>query len=175
MSSSLGKLTVDMILRTGLFDSGLDKAARKSKATTKEISKDAQQAAEAAKAAFSSLGGVIVGAVGALSAGAVITKIIDNTKQMEKEQAQLAAVLRSTGEAAGYNRDQLNQMGQALANASVFSAGQITEAQTTLLAFTGIMGNDFVRAQQAAADMAARTGMSIVAASETIGRAGGGR
>lgn len=171
MSSSLGKLTVDMILRTGLFDSGLDKAARKSKATTKEISKDAQQAAEAAKAAFSSLGGVLVGALGALSAGAVITKLIDNTKQMEKEQAQLAAVLRSTGEAAGYNRDQLNQMGQALANASVFSTGQITEAQTTLLAFTGIMGNEFVRAQQAAADMAARTGMSIVAASETIGRA----
>ncbi|WP_153015395.1 hypothetical protein, partial [Ventosimonas gracilis] len=73
-------------------------------------------------------------------------------------QAQLAAVLKSTGEAAGFNREQLNEMGQALADATTFDTGSITRAQTTLLAFSGIVGDDFVKAQQAAADMAARMG-----------------
>lgn len=171
MATGLGRLTVDMILRTGLFDAGLDKAARKAKQTTKQISDDAQKAAEVTKAAFSSLSGVIGGAIGTLSAGAVVKKVIDNTIQMEREQTQLAAVLRSTGEAAGYTRTQLNLMAGALADDSTFSTGAINQAQTTLLAFTGIMGNEFVRAQQAAADMAARTGMAFTASSETIGRA----
>ncbi|KXU39374.1 hypothetical protein AXE65_08815, partial [Ventosimonas gracilis] len=40
-----------------------------------------------------------------------------------------------------------------------------------LLAFSGIVGDDFVKAQQAAADMAARMGTDIASAAETIGRA----
>src|SRR5690606_26055913 len=97
--------------------------------------------------------------------------VIDNSKQMGQEQAQLAAVLKSTGEAAGYSRDQLNGMAEALAGKSIFSTNEINQAQTALLAFTGVMGGEFVRAQQAAADMAARTGMSIQSATELIGRA----
>jgi len=62
-------------------------------------------------------------------------------------------------------------MGQALADATTFDTGSITRAQTTLLAFSGIIGDDFVKAQQAAADMAARMGTDIASAAETIGRA----
>ena len=62
-------------------------------------------------------------------------------------------------------------MGEALRKNSAFDGGDITKAQTALLAFTGITGEQFPKALQAAADMAARTGMTIQQASETIGRA----
>ena len=84
--------------------------------------------------------------------------MIRNTKQMEKEQAQLEAVLRSTGESAGFSREQLNEMASSMERTSTVSAGEINQAQTNLLAFTGIVGEQFPRALQSAIDMAARTG-----------------
>ncbi|MCK9468478.1 MAG: phage tail length tape measure family protein [Porticoccaceae bacterium] len=108
---------------------------------------------------------------GGIAAGGIFAKFVSETRQAEQEQAQLAAVLQSTGEAAGYNRDQLNEMAASMSAASGMAAGDITQAQTNLLAFTGIVGEEFPRALQSAIDMAARTGMSITSAAETIGRA----
>lgn len=109
--------------------------------------------------------------VGALAVGVSFTQIIRATADLQNEQAQLAAVLKSTGEAAGFSQGKLNEMADALSRTSILSAGEINQAQTTLLAFTGIVGEEFPRALQAAVDMASRTGMSVVSASETIGRA----
>lgn len=109
--------------------------------------------------------------VGALAVGVSFTQIIRATADLQNEQAQLAAVLKSTGEAAGFSQGKLNEMAEALSRTSIISAGEINQAQTTLLAFTGIVGEEFPRALQAAVDMASRTGMSVVSASETIGRA----
>ncbi|SDS41752.1 phage tail tape measure protein, lambda family [Pseudomonas prosekii] len=82
----------------------------------------------------------------------------------------MAAVLKSTGMAAGYTRDQLNSMADSFADATSFSGGDISQAQTALLAFTGIVGQEFPRALQAAADMASRTGTTVKQAAELIGR-----
>lgn len=170
-SRSLGTLTLDLVTKLNAFEPGMDKAARISKKTSTQIGDDAEQAANRAKNAYSGMAALALGALGGLSVGAIFKTIIDETKMAEQEQSQLAAVLRSTGEAAGFNRDQLNSMAGALEGKSIFSAGDINQAQTALLAFTGVMGGEFVRAQQAAADMASRTGMSIQSATETIGRA----
>lgn len=162
-SKSLGTLTLDLVAKVGGFEAGMDKAERKAKRSAKEMEDSAAKAAKAWKM----LGGVL----GTIGAGGALLKVVDNTKQLEQQQAQLAAVLRSTGEAAGYSRDQLNAMAGAMSGASMFSTGEFAEAQTTLLAFTGIVGDQFPVALQAAADMAARTGMTVKAAAETIGRA----
>jgi len=162
-SKSLGTLTLDLVAKVGGFEAGMDKAERKAKRSAKEMEDSAAKAAKAWK----TLGGVL----GTIGAGGALLKVVDNTRQLEQQQAQLAAVLRSTGEAAGYSREQLNAMAGAMSGASVFSTGEFAEAQTTLLAFTGIVGDQFPAALQAAADMAARTGMSVKSAAETIGRA----
>lgn len=162
-SKSLGTLTLDLVARVGGFEAGMDKAERRARRSAKEMEGAAEQAGKAWKA----LGGI----VGAIGAGSAISRALDNTKQFELQQVQLAAVLRSTGEAAGYTQEQLNAMGAAMSGSSMFSTGDIAEAQTTLLAFTGIVGDQFPAALQAAADMAARTGMSVKSAAETIGRA----
>lgn len=105
------------------------------------------------------------------SAFSVLKTIGQNTINLQNEQAQLAAVLESTGRSANMTTHALNEMASAMSRASMFSGGEITQAQYTLLAFTGIAQNEFPRAMQAAADMAARTGVTIKSAAETVGRA----
>lgn len=160
MAANLGTLTLDLIAKIGGFTGPMDQAARHSQKRAKEIEKSMANAADAIKTV-----------VGALAVGVSFTQIIRATADFQNEQAQLAAVLKSTGEAAGFSQGKLNEMADALSRTSILSAGEINQAQTTLLAFTGIVGEEFPRALQAAIDMASRTGMSVVSASETIGRA----
>ncbi|MDI3817848.1 phage tail length tape measure family protein [Pseudomonas aeruginosa] len=166
-SRSLGTLTLDLIAKVGGFVAGMEKAERTAKKGAKEIG----SAADAASLAWEKLGKVAAGALSGITVGAVFGAVIRNTKQMEKEQAQLEAVLRSTGESAGFSREQLNEMASSMERTSTVSAGEINQAQTNLLAFTGIVGEQFPRALQSAIDMAARTGTTVTSAAETIGRA----
>lgn len=166
-SRSLGTLTLDLIAKVGGFVAGMEKAERTAKKGAKEIG----SAADAASLAWGKLGEVAAGALSGITVGAVFGAVIRNTKQMEKEQAQLEAVLRSTGESAGFSREQLNEMASSMERTSTVSAGEINQAQTNLLAFTGIVGEQFPRALQSAIDMAARTGTAVTSAAETIGRA----
>lgn len=167
MAGSLGTLTLDLIAKIGGFTGPMDQAGRAAKKSSKEMTDAANQAASA----WSALGTVAAGAVAGFSVASIFGRFVTETKSAEREQAQLGAVLRSTGESAGFNRDQLNSMADALAKATTFSGGDISQAQTTLLAFTGVVGGQFNRALQAAADMAARTGTTVKDAAETIGRA----
>jgi len=153
--ATAGSIVVDLIARTGSFETDIQRAGKR----LRSIENDA-------KVAFTALA-ALTGAVAATA----FTVFIRETIQAEKEQAQLAAVLKSTGEAAGFSRKELNDMASSMSSLSTLSAGEINQAQTTLLAFTGIAGKQFPEALQAAIDMAARTGMSVVQAAETIGRA----
>lgn len=93
MASSLGTLTLDLIARIGGFTAPLDKAEVAARKSGKGIA----EAADMASVAWDSLKEVIAGALAGFSAGAVLTTFITNTIDAEKEQAQLAAVLKSTG------------------------------------------------------------------------------
>lgn len=166
-SNSLGTLTLDLIARIGGFTAPLDKA----EAAARKSGKGIADSANMASLAWGALGEVVAGALAGFSVGAVLTSFIAETRDAEKEQAQLAAVLKSTGEAAGFSRAQLNDMADAMEKATTFSGGDINQAQTALLAFTGVVGTQFTRALQAASDMAARTGTTVQQAAETIGRA----
>lgn len=165
--NSLGTLTLDLVARIGGFTAPLDQAERRAKKSAKGMA----DAAGAASAAWGKLGAALGGLFAGVSVAGIFTKFVAETRAAEAEQAQLAAVLRSTGEAAGFSRDELNQMAAAMEGRSIFSAGEINTAQTALLAFTGIVGDQFTTAMQAAMDMSARTGMTVTQAAETIGRA----
>ena len=104
-------------------------------------------------------------------AAAGLALVIHNTIKAEQELAQLDAILKSTGNAAGYSRDQLVSMADELSKKSIFSGGEIIEAQTRLLSYSGIVGENIPRAMQAAIDQSARLGMSLTQSAETIGRA----
>ncbi|MHB0844760.1 phage tail length tape measure family protein [Stutzerimonas nitrititolerans] len=166
-TNSLGTLTLDLVAKIGGFTAPLEQAERQARRRGKGIADAANEASDA----WSNLGKVAGLAFAGVSVAGVFTKFIAETRAAESEQAQLAAVLASTGNAAGFSQQQLNDMADSLEDVGTRSAGEINNAQTALLAFTGIVGNQFIRAQSAALDMSERTGMSIVSTAETIGRA----
>lgn len=157
-SKSLGTLTLDLVAQVGGFVKGMDQAERSSKKWRKQVEAETKKAA----IALASIGTIGV---------AAMAKYIANTKTTESAQAQLKAALESTAGAAGFTAAELNKMSSALEKSSTFSADDIANAQTALLTYTGIVGNEFKRAQQAAIDMATRTGQSVARAAEQIGRA----
>lgn len=170
-SRSLGTLTLDLIARIGGFTRGMTEAERASDRSSREISRKNQQRAKEVERAWNNATKFIAGAFAGLSVAGLFRSFIQESVDAQNEQAQLAAVLRSTGEAAGFSADQLNRMASEMAGKSIFSEGDINRAQTRLLSYTGIVGEQFPQAMQAVIDMAARMGMSVEQSAETIGRA----
>lgn len=170
-SRSLGTLTLDLIAKIGGFEQGMDRAARTADRKGREISSAARKRAKETEEAWANVGTAIGAVFSSIAVGAVFQKFIAETKQAEQEQAQLQAVLKSTGNAAGYSQERLNQMADAMQQSLGVAAGDVNSAQTVLLAFTNIVGDKLPAALQAAADHAARTGSTIQASAEIMGRA----
>lgn len=170
-SRSLGTLTLDLIAKISGFEQGMDRAARTADRKGREISAAARKRAKETEEAWANVGTAIGAVFSSIAVGAVFQKFIAETKQAEQEQAQLQAVLKSTGNAAGYSQDRLNQMADAMQQSLGVAAGDVNSAQTVLLAFTNIVGDKLPAALQAAADHAARTGSTIQASAEIMGRA----
>lgn len=170
-SRSLGQLTIDLITKTGGFEAGMDRASRSTQKTMDDIERRQMEAARSIQQTWETVGTFIGGALAGISVGTIFTKFISETINAQNEQAQLAAVIKSTASAAGFSAEKLNEMAASMEAATTFSAGDINQAQTALLAFSGIVGEQFSQAMQAAADMSARTGAEIKSSAETIGRA----
>lgn len=158
-SRSLGTLTIDLVAKTGLFEKGMDRAARTASQKMSQIERQVKK--------FGTIGGIAIG--GAIATG--IGVLVRNTIQAEQAIAQLDAILKSTGEAAGYTRDQLIAMATEFQKSSTFGSTEIIEAQTRLLSYSGILGENIPRAMQSVMDQATRLNMSLSQSAETIGRA----
>jgi len=170
-SRSLGALTIDLIAKIGGFTRGMTEAERVADRKSREIARKQKARAKEAEKAWSDASRVITGAFAGISIVGLFASFTRETIDAQNEQTQLAAVLRSTGEAAGFSATQLNKMASEMAANSIFSDGEITAAQTRLLSYTGIVGEQFPQAMQAVIDMSARMGMSLEQSAETIGKA----
>lgn len=170
-SRSLGQLTLDLIAKIGGFTEGLDKAARVSDKRSREIAANQKRMRQQVEKEWSELGKVIAGGIAGITIAGLFTKFIQESRDAQNEQAQLAAVLKSTGEAAGFSQEKLNEMAAALASSTIFSEGEINKAQTRLLSYTNVVGEEFPKALEALLNMSARTGMGVEQAAETIGKA----
>lgn len=166
-SRSLGTLTLDLIANIGGFRQGLSQAEREADRRSKQIAARAKDIEKA----WGTVGKTIAAGFAGITVGAVFQKFIQESRDAQNEQAQLAAAIRSTGGAAGYTQEQLNGMAQSLASSSIFSDGDINKAQTRLLSYTNVVGEQFPVALQAAIDMSARLGTSLEQSAETIGKA----
>lgn len=164
--ATAGSIVVDLLMRTGSFETDAQRASKTAEKRFKEIQK---QADETAKAVGDSFRNLLSGAILGIGVKEVFGKFIEETKNAQNEQAQLAAVLKSTGNAAGFTAAELNKMASGMAG--FVSEGDINRAQTRLLSYTGVVGEEFPRALQAAIDMSVRLGMTVEQSAETIGKA----
>ena len=170
-SRSLGQLTIDLIAKIGGFTQGMTQAERVADQKSREMEQKLKARAAAVEKAWTGIGAAITAGVAGIGIGSVISKVITETRNAEQEQALLAAALKATGNQAGYSKERLNEMASGLEGITTKSAGEFNQAQTVLLGFTNIVGEQLPQALKQAANFSVRTGADMKSAAETVGRA----
>jgi hypothetical protein len=119
--------------------------------------------------AVHALAGAVVAGIGVLSLG--LYKSVEAAMDAQAVQAQLAAVIKSTGGAAGWSAEQANNLAESLMQVTGVDDETIVSAQSLLLTFTKIGGEIMPQATEAALDMAQTFGMDVSSAAVMLGKA----
>ena len=112
---------------------------------------------------------VVLGAF--VAAGLIVHKFVTETEAAQDAQAQLEAAVRSTGAAAGRSVDQLQALATQLQSVSTYSDEAVQGAESILLTFTKIKGDNFDDATRAVVDLATRMGGDLKGAALQLGKA----
>ena len=109
---------------------------------------------------------------GALAVGTIaISKFTALTGAQEEAQAKLAAVIKSTGGAAGFTAEQLFDQAAALQQVSVHGDEAIINMQAILATFKNISGEVFQKTTKATLDLADVMGIDLKSAALQLGKA----
>lgn len=135
----------------------------------REAEKQADRVSKKWSAAGKALGVGIAAGVGI--AGLAMRKYFQNTIEAEKVQAQLAARIKSTGQAASLTVADLNKMAEALQFKTTFDDESIGEVQSLLLTFTKIGRETFPQATEAVLDLSTAMGTDLNSAALQVGKA----
>lgn len=136
-------------------------------------------AAGAAKAGLGGLlGGVKELGLGVLGVSAVfdagkgaIESLIGPAIDAEKVASQTAAVLKSTGEAAGLSIDDISGLASSLSKLTPFEDEAIQSSSNLLLTFTNVGGEVFPQAQEAILNMSQALGQDLQSSTVQLGKA----
>lgn len=112
--------------------------------------------------------GLLAAGAAAIGFGVLSVKAFEES---ENVQAQLAATLKSTHNAAGLYIEDLNDQAKALQRVTRFSDEQIGTSQALLLSFTNIHGAVFQQATPAILDLATAMHEDLQSASVQVGKA----
>ena len=139
--------------------------------------KGLEGALDQAKTGLAAIGAGIVGSLAGAATvgfGALTAGLIDSTKEAmnaQSVQAQLNAVLESTGGKAGMTADAVNSLSAEIQRLTPFEDEAVTSAQSMLLTFTNIGSDVFPQTTWAVTDMAQAMGMDLQSAAIMVGKA----
>lgn len=112
------------------------------------------------------------GAVSVIAAAGIIgRKFLEETELAQAAMAQLEAVVKSTGGAAGFTAAQMQEMAADLQRVTTFSDEAVSGAEALLATFTNIKGDNFRDATAAALDMSVALGQDVKASALQLGKA----
>lgn len=161
-SRSLGTLTLDLVAKTGGYVSGLSKSERETEKWKRKVKNQVDDVSKS----FKVLSVAAIAGVGLLT-----RKIIQESSAQESAIAQLRQGLESTGGVVGRSLDELSREASRLQSISIFGDDQILEAQSQLVTFTNIVGDQFDRTTQAALDLSTRMGQDLRSSVLQLGKA----
>jgi hypothetical protein len=115
--------------------------------------------------------GAVAATAGIAGMGALLITSVKEAAEAQKGLAQLDAVLKSTGGAAGLTREQILGMASAFQRQTTFTDDAVLSAQNLLLTFTNVKGAAFQPATQAILDMATAMGTDLQTATVQVGKA----
>lgn len=164
---TLGEATLDLTADASKLDAGL--AEGKGKVTG---------ALDGLKGTFGDATGTMLGQLSAGALRGIGQGIISVGKDItgaaldaEQAQAQLDAVIKSTGGAAGVTAQQANDLANAYASMSMFDDEAILGGESMLLTFTNIGQDVFPQATQTILDMSQALGQDLNASAMQLGKA----
>ena len=151
-SKSLGVLTLDLIVATGGFESGMDRAARVADQKTRQIERQAAERAKAIENAFGNMARSIAGPLAAAFSVAGISSFVSALASAQQQADKLKnALAYSAGSAAGANRElsylretsraiglDFNSASQAYAKFAAATKGTGITTEQTRTVFEGI-------------------------------------
>lgn len=142
-----------------------DKASRKIQGVHGALDKLSKLAAGALA------GAAAVGAAAVYELGNVLLDSVQAAMEAQAAQAQLAAVIKSTGGVAGVTADMANRLASELQNVTRFEDDAVLGAENVLLTFTNIGREVFPDAVWAAADLSQALGQDLQTSVIQLGKA----
>lgn len=142
----------------------LQKTLKESEGLASAFGKSVQAAfytIELAQKAFTAGSAIVGWAAGFVSAAA----------ESQEAEEKLAAVLESTGHAAGFTREQLVGLSAQLQDVTKYEAEVTQEAMGVLATFKNIRGDVFIEATKAAQDMSTVLGTDLKGSAMQLGKA----
>ena len=121
------------------------------------------------KAALGLAGGAAIAGIGALGAGLGIA--VSEAMEASEGEAQLGAVLKSTGGAAGVTADMALTLAGAFQTTTRFTDDEVLAGENILLTFTGIGKDVFPDATKTLLDMATAMGTDAKGGAIQLGKA----
>ena len=115
--------------------------------------------------------GLAAGAVGVGALVAVLGSSVKAAMDAQAGQAQLAAVLKSTGGAAGMTVDSINALAQSISEVTPFEDDAVVAGEAMLLTFTNIGKDVFPATTQAMVDMSQAMGTDLQGSAIMLGKA----
>lgn len=154
----------------------LIKARNEASKVFKQVQDDAKGFGGSVSSALDDAKGASLALMGTVTAGAVAVgafgvSSVNAYMDAQNAVAQLEAVLKSTGGAAGLTSQDLQEQATALQKVTKFSDEAVMATQSMLLTFTNIKGPVMQGATQAALDMAQALGMDGSQAAMQLGKA----
>lgn len=121
-------------------------------------------------------GGILAAGVGAAVAGLTALGVglyqsVKAAGESQDVQAQLQAVLKSTGGVAGVSADQVNDLATQLSGLTKFDDEAIVSAESLLLTFTSIGKDKFPQATSVVLDMSQALGQDLKSSAIQLGKA----
>jgi len=165
--TDLARLVVKLEAQTSQFNAEFAKVNK----SMDRFAKQQSQALDRTEKRWRGFNRNVTAAIGILASGALFRKIITETSVVESAMAQLEAVVKSTGGAAGFTAPEMAKMALSLSQVSTFGDDAIMGMQSVLATFTQISGPQFEKAQQAILDMSTRLGTDLKASAVQVGKA----
>lgn len=153
---------------------GAGDAAKKFQKDADNVEQGGKKVSGAFKGMGSTLGAFLTGGALIGAGYKLVGFLSDSVREAEaaaKAQAQLEAVLRSTGGAAGMTAQEINDLAGELSKATGVEDDLIVKNAALLLTFTKVSEDVFPDAMQAALDMSAVMGQDLQSSIVQVGKA----
>jgi hypothetical protein len=160
--STLATLVVSLTADTGKFTKDMEKAAKDSQNFSDKIGKALGTIGKVAA-------GVAIGGIAALGAGLAFA--VKEAMEAQEVQAQLNAVLESTGGIAGVTADMANDLADKYSKITRFGDEAILSGENILLTFTNIGKDVFPQATETILNMSQALGQDLQSSATMLGKA----